>query len=306
MILITGASGFIGRHLVKALLSQTNYRLVACFFSHPILSSSRVKTVQIDLSDSFQFKNLPHDKVNLLIHLASYIPEHVSQEKLEDFEKCLRINIQATKNVLEYCRLTKIKRLIYASTISVYGPTAQPPSEDHACFPQTFYGISKLAAELLCEKYHRTYGLDYISLRFSSVYGLGQNPNLVVAKFIQNALEKKPLHIWSKREKRIDFIYIKDVVQAIFCALDSHRTGVYNIGTGKAITVKELAEKIKQVFAHPDHSVIYTKKVKGDDSPVWFDTTKAKRELGFEANFSILEGLKDYKRELVQQIKNEK
>ncbi len=298
MIIITGASGFIGRYLVKRLL-KNGYELILCSHRKNIQHLfPKTKNIRLDLVKGRELGRLPCRGVEAVVHLASFIPPSVNRDVVGNAKKSLQTNIQATLNVLEYVRRHRIKRLVFTSTISVYGNTLFPPDEEDVAYPASFYGWSKLAAEMLCEKYRRDYGIDCFSLRLASVYGAGQVPNIVIPKFIQSAIAGEPIVIWGYGKKRVDFIYVKDVVNAILRALRAKKPGVYNIGSGKAVSICDLAKAVHSVFAKKGSTIVFDKERPEDTTWVWFNISKAKKELGFRPEYSLIDGLKDYKREL--------
>ncbi len=298
MILITGASGFIGRYLAKE-LSVQGYKLFLCSSTQNLGNAfPNNKTVRVNLAKGEDFRKLPARGVEAVYHLASFVPPHVSQDNVHYARKCLNVNILATMNVLEYCRLHRISRLVYASTVSVYGDCDSAPREEERAYPLTFYGWSKLAAEILCEKYRRDYGIACFSLRLSSVYGQGVNPYCVLSAFIKRALQGEEIVVWGEGRKRINFIYIKDAVSALLSSLKSEHPGVYNIGSAQAVSVAELAKAVNKVFARGCLSIVFDKEKQEDLTRVWLDITKAKKGLGFRPKYSLLAGLKDYKQQV--------
>jgi len=298
MIVITGASGFIGKYLSARLL-KSGHALILCSHRQSLQRLfPQAKNIRLDLGQESQLKKLPAQDVEALVHLASFVPPSVNRDTIDNARKSLKVNIQGTLNVLEYVRRHRINKMIFASTISVYGETLCPPDEGDPAYPTSFYGLSKLAAEMLCEKYRRDYGIDCFSLRLGSVYGAGQVPNIVIPKFIRTTLLGQPIVIWGEGRKRVDFIYVKDVVNAILCALKSKSPGVYNIGSGKPASILELARHVKTVFSESGRAIIFDKDKPEDTGGVWFDISKAKKELGFLPKYSLIDGLKDYKREL--------
>ena len=308
MIVITGASGFIGIYLVDMLLNKGR-KLFLCSHRYNIQHLfPGLKSARIDISCERQLKKLPSKGVEAVVHLASFIPPSVNRDTIDNARKSIESNIRGTLNVLEYARLNRIKRVVFASSISVYGDTAVPPDEEDLAYPGSFYGWSKLAAEMLCEKYRRDYRMDCFALRLGSVYGAGQIPNVVVAKFIHRAIAGEPIVIWGGGKKRVDFIYVKDVVNAVLRSLKAKNPGVYNIGSGSSVSIRELARCVHSVFSKKDLppggakgrrcAVIFDTDKPEDTIPVWFNTSKAKKALRFQVKYSLLDGLRDYKREL--------
>jgi UDP-glucose 4-epimerase len=296
MILITGASGFIGRHLARELLSRGEH-LVLCSHSCDLQNDfPGCDCIKTDLCSPSAAASLRASGIKAVIHLAACIPRYVSLDTAEHVPHLLDTNIIATRNVLEFCRVNRIRKMIFASTVSVYDHCSRvPPREGDPAQPQTFYGWSKLCAELLCERYRVSCGIACFSLRFASVYGPGQPDHLVVGRFVRQAQQGENITVWGRGTKLVDFVHVRDVVAACVAALRSDRPGVYNIGSGKPVTVAQLARCAAHLHGAGRSRVVFLRDKPGDDSArVILDVSKARRVLKFRPEYTLDRGLAEF------------
>jgi UDP-glucose 4-epimerase len=284
-VLVTGGTGFIGSHLVDALKD---------FCSVIILSRRRniegLKTINADLRDENDIcKKIGNLDIDIVFHLAG----NVKSPGKETAEEYFEINARGTKNLLEACRKNDIEKIIYSSSMSVFGnPLYLPVDEKHPKIPNTFYGMSKFLGEIYCMEYRDFYDLNTIILRYSDVFGPRQPPVWVTSIFINNALNNKPLHIYGSGKSSVDFVYVKDIVTAnINAASKKEAIGEdFNIGSGSGITIEELAKTIKKIMN--DVKITYDPKEKNNDEKKFlFDISKAKKMLGYKPNYTIENGL---------------
>jgi nucleoside-diphosphate-sugar epimerase len=302
MILITGASGFIGRHLARRLTAQGR-ELTLCSQSRDIAADlSRHPCVRLDLADQLQLHKLPTNGIETIIHLASRIPAHVSQDTVDDARIVLDSNIVSTLNMLTYARQVGARKFLFASSVSVYDHLREnPPCETDPTYPATFYGWSKLSSEILVEKYRRDAGMQCFSFRMSSVYGPGQEDHLLISRFMRQVTSGKDIHVWGKGTKRVDFIYVDDVVRVFEMVLESDKPGVYNIGSGNPVSVAELASCVNNVFGNGSSKVSFDPDKHGDDeSRIMLDISRAREVLGFSPAYSLEQGLREYKKYVTQ------
>jgi UDP-glucose 4-epimerase len=246
-ILITGVAGFIGSHISERFLSHGYHVVGIDDFSTGKRENipSGVDFIEGDLASTDIFKIIPTDCCKIL-HLAGQSSGEIS---FDDPVSDLRRNTISTLNLIRYGILNKVERLVYASSMSVYGSTGEDAIlEEAGCQPLSCYGISKLASE----QYLRTYQnqLPYVSLRMFNVYGPGQDlDNLrqgMVSIYLSQAIRSKKIHVKGSLDRFRDFIYIDDVVEAWFRAstYKSALNQTINVGTGIKTTVKMLLNKI--------------------------------------------------------------
>jgi UDP-glucose 4-epimerase len=243
-IIITGGAGFIGKHLVNYLLDKGNVITIFDNFSNSEENSmgyfikNGVKVINGDIR---KFEEILKETENqdILIHLAAKIS--VSESILNPSET-FEVNVDGTKNVLEACKRSNIKKVIIASSAAVYGESVPKIKlkENTKTNPISPYGKSKLVMEQEIRKNN----INCIILRFFNIFGIGQTPEYagVITKFIEMISTNKPLKIFGDGMQTRDFVSINDVVESIYDAIKNGENGTYNIASGKAITINELAE----------------------------------------------------------------
>ncbi len=293
-ILVTGGAGFIGFHLCKKLAS-----LPVSVTIYDNLSSGRIENVRDTPEAAFVKGNILNirqlcglDKADLIFHLAAQVVVPYSMENpIEDFET----NARGTLNVLEKARKDD-SQLVFASSAAVYGnPSVMPTPETYGFHPFSCYGLSKVVGEEYCEMYAKQYGLNMTVLRFANVYGsrchgvisdffdkLGQNPTKL--EIIGTGLQSR------------DFVHVADVVNALLASatLEKAVGKTFNIGFGKTTKIIDLAKLILKILNLTGKTVITTTNVSwhGDIESIWFDITKAKRELGWNPKIQLEDHIK--------------
>lgn len=296
-ILITGASGFIGKHLTRYLLEK-NYDLTLTYHNKKICKEFKNYTSQIliDLTQKKDFKKISGN-IDAVFHLAIFSSFDDSPKTIS---KLYNVNALGTINLLNRCCATGVKRFINSSSIAIYG-TSRKGMVSEKCIPkpESHYGISKLTGELACEKLNKQGKISAISLRYSSVYGTEQHPFTVLPKFINKARENKNIEIRGKGEKVQDFVYVKDVVEANYFALNSNESGSFNISSGKKTNIINLATLIKDIFSSGKSRIILNSKKQGDNTNYYFNISKARKSLGYKVRYPIKKGLSDYKKILM-------
>ncbi len=237
------------------------------------------------------------EKADLIYHLAAQVVVPYSMENpLEDFET----NARGTLNVLEKARKDDA-RLVFASSAAVYGnPTTLPTPEDYGMHPFSCYGLSKVVGEEYCGMYVNQYGLDITVLRFANVYG--PRCHGVISDFFDK-ISKNPekLEIIGTGLQSRDFVHVSDVVNALILSAQSESAigKTFNIGFGETTKIIDLAKIILRIFNLPDKTKITTTNVswQGDIDTIWFDVSKAKKELKWSAKISLEDTLREMIRE---------
>jgi len=298
--LVTGTAGFIGSHLSAALLQKGHeVRGLDCFTDYyareikeknlfPLLQHPRFKFYESDI----HLTDLPAllKGVHAVFHLAAQAGVRASWGK--SFGIYTRNNIDATQLLLEAAKDISLEKFIYASSSSVYGISPDLPwAETSLPVPHSPYGVSKLAAEHLCSLYHRNYGIPTVSLRFFTVYGPGQRPDMAFFKFFKAILQNEPIPVFGDGRQTRDFTYIDDIIRGNIAALEKGHPGeVYNLGGGNQKPLKDLFPILESVSKRKVHLARLPGQ-KGDVPDTFADIRKAKRDLNFNPTTPITEGL---------------
>jgi UDP-glucose 4-epimerase len=294
-ILVTGGAGFIGYHLCKKLSSLasnlTIYDNLSSGKMENVKDAPNAKFVKGDILDLKKLGSL--DKADLIYHLAAQVVVPYSMENpLIDFET----NAKGTVQVLEKARKDDAK-LVFASSAAVYGnPTVFPTPEEYGFHPFSCYGLSKVVGEEYCSMYQSQYGLDITVLRFANVYGLRCHG--VIHDFLDK-LAKNPgkLEIIGTGLQSRDFVHVSDVVDALVTvgSEDSANGKTYNIGYGTTTTIIDLAKMMLKILNLEKKTFITTTGVswQGDVTKIWFDNSKAKKELNWNPKVSLEDSIKE-------------
>uniref|UniRef100_A0A7J2U1Q8 NAD-dependent epimerase/dehydratase family protein n=1 Tax=Ignisphaera aggregans TaxID=334771 RepID=A0A7J2U1Q8_9CREN len=294
-VLVTGGAGFIGSHLVKALLRAGHFVRVLDNFSTGSMDNivDVARDVEIVVGDVRDYSVVEKcvRGVDVVIHLAALIDV---AESIERPDLYFEVNVIGTHNIAKACRGVNV--LIFASSSSVYGdPLKIPIPEDHLLSPRSPYAASKVAGEALIQAFSSIYGYRPIILRIFNVYGPKQSRAYagVVIEFIRRVLRREPPIIYGDGEQTRDFIHISDVIDAIMKAMSIERArGVFNIGSGKAVTINQLAKLILKTLNREDLKPVYAPPRPGDIKHSIADITKSRKILGFEPKISLEEGIK--------------
>lgn len=299
-VLITGVAGFIGSSLADALLAAgddvtgidgfvdyyprfTKQRNLKAALANPRFHFLEGFVQDMDLLPLLQ-------GVDQVFHLAAQAGVRASWGK--DFTVYTDHNVLGTQRLLEAAVAAKVPRLVYASSSSVYGdaPTL-PLREDAFCQPVSPYGVTKLAAEHLCQLYGRNLGLPVVSLRYFTVYGPRQRPDMAFHKFLKAARDENPVTVYGDGLQTRDFTYIADIVAATRAAGDRGRPGgVYNVGGGERIALNDVLRLIENVTGRTLR-IERQEAQRGDMRDTFADTTAARRDLGFRSTVRLREGL---------------
>jgi UDP-glucose 4-epimerase len=308
-ILVTGGAGFIGGHLAETFAEEGHDVVVLDNFEpyynlgikehnveagHEAAASSsgsyelvRGSTTEGELVDDLV------SRVDIVYHQAAQAGVRTS---VKEPRKVNTYNVEGTLNVLDAARNTNIKRVVNASSSSVYGkPEYLPYDEDHPTTPISPYGVSKLAAEHYVRVYSEVYGLPTVSLRYFTVYGPRMRPNMAITNFVSRCLHDEPPVVYGSGEQTRDFTYIEDIVDANRRLLtdDSADGGVMNIGSTDNIDILTLAEKVRDTI-DPSIGIEFDERHDADAEHTHADISRATNTIGYEPTRSISEGVQEF------------
>jgi UDP-glucose 4-epimerase len=294
-ILVTGGAGFIGSHLVKALVEAGHCVRVLDNFSTGSLENlgDIAGSVELVVGDvrSYDVVEKAVKGVDAVIHLAALIDVAESIEKPDLY---FDVNARGTYNIAKACKGVSV--LVFASTCAVYGePVKLPVAEDHPIAPKSPYAATKVTGEAFIQAYSNLYGYRYAILRLFNVYGPKQSKAYagVVIEFIKRVSRGEPPIIFGDGEQTRDFIHVGDVVGAVMRVLTNEKAwGVFNIGSGKPVTINQLAKLILKLMNREDLEPVYAPPRPGDIRHSVADIAKARKVLGFEPRISLEEGVK--------------
>ncbi|MFV9630786.1 MAG: NAD-dependent epimerase/dehydratase family protein [Methanosarcinales archaeon] len=305
--LVTGCTGFIGSHLTEKLLREGHEVIGIDCFTDYYSREIKENNIQKALSDK-NFTFLEKDIINLstfpdvdyVFHQAAQAGVRASWGK--SFEIYTENNILVTQKLLEYYKDRNLNKFVFASSSSIYGNTDELPiPEDTQKKPFSPYGVTKLAAENLCLLYYMNYGTPTVSLRYFTVYGPRQRPDMGINKFVHAVLNEDRIEVYGDGNQTRDFTFISDVVEANLLAAYSDVIGEYfNIGGGSRISVNDLLKLIGKVVGKDIHTK-YIEMQKGDVQHTFADVTKAEKMIGYKSVIGIEQGIIKY----VDSITNE-
>lgn len=304
-VLVTGGAGFIGTNLVIRLLRE-GYKVrifdnfstgkrenVASVIKSLNNSAVDLEVIEGDLRDFALVLEATRD-IEIVFHQAA-LPSVIRSVRAPNTTN--DVNITGTLNLLEACRVNGVRRVIYASSSSIYGDTEElPKHEDMNPKPLSPYAVSKIAGEYYMKVFNHIYGIETVILRYFNVYGPYQDPTSeysgVISKFIHAFLHNKPLIVYGDGEQSRDFTYVDDVVEANILAAKAPVSGeVFNIAGGKRHSLNQMIEILKKIF-NRNPEVIYTDPRPGDIRHSQAGVDKVKRALGFTTKVLFEEGLK--------------
>ncbi|MGB7295145.1 MAG: NAD-dependent epimerase/dehydratase family protein [Candidatus Aminicenantales bacterium] len=299
--IVTGAAGFIGSHLCLRLLRQGAHVIGVDSFTDfyprwikernlaPLAADPHFEFHSGDIVELPLEELLPH--IDVLCHLAAQAGVRSSWG--ENFSVYIQNNIQSTQRLLEAVKGMPLGVFLYASSSSVYGLTPTlPMTEASPLHPLSPYGVTKLAAEQLCFLYFKNYAVPTVSLRFFTVYGPGQRPDMAFHKFFRAITEDRALEIFGDGEQTRDFTYVDDIVEACLSAVRRGRPGeVYNIGGGHRERLSDLFPLFEEICGTKIR-IERAEPQKGDVLHTFADIRKARRDLGYSPRTDLGEGLR--------------
>ncbi len=298
--LVTGVAGFIGSTLAESLLEAGHHVVgIDCFLDYYPRKTKEGNLAGLRTNERFGFveASLVDADLGALVGGVDWVFHQAAQAGVrsswgEDFRIYSDNNVYATQRLLEACRGGSLRKFVYASSSSIYGDTDDLPMREASMpRPVSPYGVSKLAAEHLVWLYSKNFGLPTVSLRYFTVYGPRQRPDMAFHRFIRSVLDDTPIVLYGDGEQSRDFTFVADIVRANIAAAESPVTGaVYNLGGGSRTTVNEVIATIgKLVGREPrvDHRATQM----GDVRHTAADTSAARREIAFAPQVALAEGL---------------
>lgn len=301
-VLITGGTGLIGSYTARALLSKG--KAVIAYDASPETGhmrdiENRIEIVGGDVANPFDLiRALKARGVESVVHLAALLTPYAQRSPMD----ALRVNMEGTMNVLEAARLLDLRRVVFASSIAVYGATPEGPlDEDFPKNPITIYGAFKLASEHIGLNYCRDYGVDFVALRFPLVYGLGgvrgfRGVEEIVTKCARGLVAKVP-----KSDDKWELVYGPDAGEAVALALEASpgrlRHRIFNIGSGQFYSFKEVAEVVREFIPDAKFEISKEFDIRNPAKGV-LDWGRAKEELGYTPRYDIRSGIRDFMEKL--------
>jgi len=308
-IVVTGGAGFIGSRLAEELANRGYYVIILDDLSTgrmeniaDVLAGGKGEFIQGSIADVPLLQRL-FQGVLYVFHLAA-IPSVT--RSIENPQASHEVNATGTLNVLSAARDDGVRKIIYASSSSVYGDTPTlPKREEMLPNPQSPYAVSKLTGEYYCRVFQEVYGLPSVCLRYFNIYGPGQDPEspyaAVIPKFIRRIYEGNPPVIFGDGEQTRDFTFVKDATEANILVAESSATGTFNIGRSESVTINQLARLVIKLTGREDIEPVHKEPRPGDVRHSLADVSKA-RTFGYNPEYSLEEGL----RETVGRFQNER
>jgi UDP-glucose 4-epimerase len=298
-VLVTGGGGFIGSNLVRALLERGDDVRVLDNFSTGNRANLTDLAGDVELVEgelrSYERVHAATRRVELVFHQGALpsVPRSVHDPLTTG-----AVNVEGTLNVLLAARDEGVRRVVFASSSSIYGNSGELPRvETQSPDPISPYAVSKLAAERYCVSFSRVYPLETVALRYFNVFGPNQDPTsqyaAVVPRFIAAIADERPLPVYGDGEQRRDFTYVANVVEANLLAAEAENVSgaVINVATGRGVSVNELADAIGATLGLSVERE-YAPERAGDVRDSWADVTRARELLGYEARVGLEEGLR--------------
>jgi UDP-glucuronate 4-epimerase len=305
-ILVTGGAGFIGSHLVDALVHDGQHVTVVDSFdpfyersvkerniaSHR--SSGNWRLVEADIRDLPALRGQLSEPFDAIVHLAARAGVRPS---IADPTTYQEVNVTGTQNLLELARERTIPHFVFASSSSVYGVNPRVPwsEDDHVLQPISPYASTKVSGELLGHVYSHLYGIRFIALRLFTVYGPRQRPDLAIHKFAKLMKARQPIPVFGDGSTRRDYTYVADIVAGLRSALDYTASAyeVINLGNNKTVSLREMIEGLEQALGVPAN-IEWLPEQPGDVPRTWANVDKARRLLGYEPRTPFAAGVKRF------------
>lgn len=308
-VVLTGCAGFIGSHLAKRLLDLGMSVIgIDCFdetlypaaLHHeqlaPLLSHPRFRFVEGNILDAALLGAITKE-ASAMIHLAALAGVRPS---LHQAARYMRYNVEGTQNILSACQQNHVSRVVFASSSSVYGAHCEVPfrEDDPAVLPASPYAASKRAGELLCATHCDLYGGSIAALRFFTVYGPHQRPEMAIASFAARILRGDTVFLHGSGESARDYTYIDDIIDGVIAALDktadqSLGLRCYNLGGERTTKLRDLVSLLEAALGRSAH-IEWRPDQPGDVPMTWSSLQRSRRELGYSPNVDIEQGIRRY------------
>ena len=305
--LVTGGAGFIGSHIVDRLLSEENTAVTVIDnfddFYDPIqkrvnienhLSHPGFRLIELDIRDNEALRRTAQEiKVDAIVHLAARAGVRPSLDNPQLYQE---VNVAGTLNLLELARVAGVPRFVFASSSSVYGKNPDVPfHEDAALAPISPYAATKASGEFFAHTYSHLFGIQVICLRFFTVYGARQRPDLAIHKFAGRISRGQPIPVYGDGTSERDYTFIDDIVGGVLASLsyEASRFEIINLGGSQSISLNRLIELLEAALGQT--AIIERLPAQpGDLLRTLADTTKAERLLGFQPSTSIEIGIRKF------------
>jgi UDP-glucose 4-epimerase len=308
-VLITGGMGVIGSMVARRFVQEGHRPVIMA--RH--LDRSLIRPIQdqadIELGDVLDLPRIlsiiQSYKITHIIHTAALIGALSHKNPPQS----IRINVIGTLNILEAARFMKVQRVVYTSAKGIYGditgeygsPTYKPLPEDYSKNPIRIYDSAKLMGEHMGQFYQRTYGLEFVALRFSYTYGPGKTvrhgDKALISEIIEGTYSGRPVKIEKAVDQKDDFIYTKDVAHGIYLACIAHEIHylAYNIGTGIGVTLRDFAEEVKRLIPEASIQIVPgLHSAEGASHNCVYDLTRARQDFGYDPQFPLRKSVEDY------------
>jgi UDP-glucose 4-epimerase len=288
-ILVTGATGFIGQHLVKRLIEE-DAEIYAVSKHGGSLQNVPVDPLDLTRPELIN-EYIKGREFDAIFHMAAYVP---SSFLSTDAESSINVNVQMTKNILDILRKQNYGKFIYASSVAVYNKPRKNVilTEELNVRPANFYALGKYIGEVLGEMYTQAFGISSVSLRITAPYGPGNTKRTIINVFIEKALQCENLTLFGSGKRGQDFIYFSDIIDAMILSYKNNACGIFNIGSGKPISMKELASVVLETIPRSTSKIVYS----GNDDPQEnyypnISLSKSSKLLGYKPKIDLREGL---------------
>lgn len=304
--IVTGGAGFIGSNLIRALFQNNAGVFITCIDNFDTFYPEKIKQLNIlDFKENPNFHFLQLDisttspdeicshitkPVDAIIHIAAKAGVRPSTLNPMAYQQ---VNVVGTQNMLDFAQRKNIKQFVFASSSSVYGINNHYPwKEEEQLMPISPYASTKQAGEMLGHVYNQLHGIRFIALRFFTVYGPAQRPDLAIHKFFKAILTKMPITMYGDGSTSRDYTFVDDIVQGVIAALDYNKSGyeIINLGNNYAVSLKDLIKEIEEITGMKA-TVELLPEQPGDVRKTFADITKARRLLNYNPQTTLKQGL---------------